>query len=79
MTLDEALEASCALEASEVNVIFERLLKQVGKAQTELFAEALEGACSHPESVPRRIAALRDQLGSEAPVFGLAPGVGSPQ
>jgi hypothetical protein len=65
MSLDQALRVTGVLEASEVNTIFGRLLKQVGKAETELFAEQLQGAQSHPESVPRRIKELRDRLGPE--------------
>lgn len=65
MSLEQALKVTNKLEASEVNVIFGRLLKQVGKAETELFAEQLKGAQSHPESVPRRIAELKERLGPE--------------
>jgi hypothetical protein len=63
MSLDEAFQTTNDLEASEVNVIFGRLLKQVGKTETELFAEQLQGAQSHPESVPRRIKVLKARLG----------------
>jgi hypothetical protein len=65
MSLEEAFKTTVELEASEVNVIFGRLLKQVGKAETELFAAQLEGAKSHPESVPRRIKELKARLGPE--------------
>lgn len=65
MSLERALAVTGTLEASEVNTIFGRLLKQVGKAQTELFAEELSGAKSHPESVPRRIKELKERLGPE--------------
>jgi rubrerythrin len=65
MSLEQALATTGRLEASEVNTIFGRLLKQVGKAETELFAEELRGAKSHPESVPRRIKELRERLGPE--------------
>jgi hypothetical protein len=65
MSLEEALRITLELEASEVNIIFGRLLKQVDKAQTRLFAEHLEGAQSHPESVPRRILELKARLGPE--------------
>jgi hypothetical protein len=64
MSLEEAFKVTNELEASEVNVIFGRLLKQVGKAETELFAEQLQGAQSHPESVPRRIKELKARLGT---------------
>jgi rubrerythrin len=63
MSLTEALKVTNELEASEVNVIFGRLLKQVGRAETELFAEQLKGAQSHPESVPRRVKELKERLG----------------
>jgi hypothetical protein len=65
MTLEQALRVTNVLEAGEVNVIFGRLLKQVGKPQTEIFAEQLKGIQSHPESVPRRIKELRERLGPE--------------
>lgn len=63
MSLEKAFKVTNELEASEVNVIFGRLLNQVGRAQTELFAEQLKGAKSHPESVPRRIKELKARLG----------------
>ncbi|MEA3276887.1 MAG: hypothetical protein U9Q81_16725 [Pseudomonadota bacterium] len=63
MSLEEALKVTDALEASEVNVIFGRLLKQIGKPETELFANKLKGAQSHTVSVPRRIKELRAKLG----------------
>jgi hypothetical protein len=70
MSLEQALETAGRLEASEVNTIFGRLLRQVDKAQTQLFAEQLKGAQSHPESVPRRIKELKERLGAA----GLAAG-----
>jgi rubrerythrin len=66
MSLAEAFRTTAELEAGEVNVIFGRLLKQVSRAETELFAEQLKGAQSHPESVPRRIKELKARLGPEA-------------
>lgn len=66
MSLEEAFKVTNELEAGEVNVIFGRLLKQVGRAETELFAAELEGAKSHPESVPRRIKELKARLGPDA-------------
>jgi rubrerythrin len=65
MSLAEAFKVTAELEAGEVNIIFGRLLKQVGRAETELFAEQLKGAQSHPESVPRRIKELKARLGPE--------------
>lgn len=61
MTLEEALRTTAELERGEVNVIFGRLLKQVDRAELGLFAAQLDGANSHSESVPRRIAALRQR------------------
>jgi hypothetical protein len=65
MTLEEAFKVTNELEAGEVNIIFGRLLQQVGRAETELFAEQLKGAQSHPQSVPRRISELKKRLGPE--------------
>jgi rubrerythrin len=62
MSLDEALTLTDELERGEVNVIFGKLLKQVGKPETELFAKRLEGAQNHSESVPRRIRELKESM-----------------
>lgn len=61
MTLAQALDTTADLERGEVNIIFGRLLGQVQRDQMALFAEHLGGAQGHSESVPRRIAALRQQ------------------
>jgi rubrerythrin len=61
MDLDEALRATAELEGGEVNVIFGRLLAQVDEAQLSLFAEQLEASQNHSESVPRRIAELKQR------------------
>jgi len=66
MTLDEALETSEALERSEVNVIFDRLLEQVVRPEVALLQAAMRDAENHAVSVPRRIAALREQLSKQA-------------
>lgn len=50
MSLEEAFKVTNELEAGEVDVIFGRLLTLVGRAETELFAEQLKGAQSHPAS-----------------------------
>jgi hypothetical protein len=63
LSLDAALELTAELEGGEVNVIFERLLRQVDAAQLVLCAERLAGALSHSESVPRRMKTLRAQRG----------------
>jgi hypothetical protein len=65
MSLEVAFRVTHELEASEVNIIFGRLLKQVAKEQTELFADQIKGAQSHPESVPRRIKELKARLGPD--------------
>lgn len=59
MSLEEALATADELERGEVNVIFGRLLKQVGKPELDLFGERLKGAENHSESVPRRIRELK--------------------
>jgi hypothetical protein len=61
MDLDEALRTTAELEAGENRVVFGRLLSQIDEAQLALFAEPLEAAQSHCESVPRRIAELRER------------------
>ncbi len=66
MTLDEALTITGELERGEVNVIFGRLLEQVDRSQLTLFAEHLAGAQGHGESVPRRIAELKQQREARA-------------
>lgn len=70
MDLDEALTASAELEMGEVNVIFERLLAQVDAAQLALFADQLEAAQHHSESVPRRINALKQRNAASQRVAG---------
>lgn len=67
MTLEQALQVAGELEAGEVNVIFARLLKQASGAESELFAEQIRGAQSHPQSVPRRIKELKERLGAQRP------------
>lgn len=66
MTLQEALQASEDLERSEVNAIFGRLLKQVEAPGVDLLRRMLDKVEDHAESVPRRIAGLRRQLGVAA-------------
>lgn len=66
LSLDQALNLALDLESGEVNVIFGRLLGQVDAEQLRLFAAQLEGAQSHAESVPRRIAELRARRGTQA-------------
>lgn len=64
MTLDEALSASVALEAGEVNMVFGRLLKQVVEPEVGLLRQVMRNAETHQHSVPRRVEALRKQLGA---------------
>ena len=62
MTLDEALWASEALEAGEVNLIFGKLLDQVEEPEVGLLRQMMRHAEGHNVSVPRRIGLLRAQL-----------------
>ena len=62
LSLDEALELTDSLEASEVNVIFDRLLAQVSSPKTDFFIDQLARAEGHATVVPRRIQALRERL-----------------
>jgi hypothetical protein len=62
LSLEEALEEVVAIEKSEVNAIFERLLKQAEAEPIRLFEGRLHEVEGHAESVPRRVEALRWQL-----------------
>lgn len=62
MTLEEALEASKALERSEINVIFGKLFDQVAEPEVLPLREAMRQAENHAATVPKRIAMLREQL-----------------
>jgi hypothetical protein len=62
LSLDEALDLTERLESSEVNVIFDRLLKQAKNPKNELFVSQLAKAEGHAAAVPKRIKALRAQL-----------------
>ncbi len=63
LSLDEALDATVAIEQGEANIIFDRLLKQVDSDATRLFEGRLHEVEGHAESVPKRVAALRQRLG----------------
>ncbi|ROR32898.1 hypothetical protein [Inmirania thermothiophila] len=63
MTLEEALAAAEALERGEANVIFGRLLEQVGAPQAAFLRARLAEVEDHTEYVPRRIAELRRGIG----------------
>ncbi len=65
ISLEEALATTVALEQSEVNSIFDRLLKQVDAGEVRLFQGRLSEVEGHAESVPRRVVALRQRLGLE--------------
>ncbi len=58
-SLEQALDTTNELELGEVNIIFGKLLGQVGQEQSTLFMEHLKKAEGHSKSVPRRIQALR--------------------
>jgi len=66
MTLEEAFETSVALEQSEVNVIFGKLLDQVAEPEVALLRDMMHHAEDHAVSVPRRIGTLRAQLARRA-------------
>ena len=62
LSLDEALELTDKLEASEVNVIFDKLLAQARNPESEFFIAQLAKAEGHAHAVPKRIKALREEL-----------------
>ncbi|HKJ75811.1 MAG TPA: hypothetical protein VKA64_01255 [Gammaproteobacteria bacterium] len=66
LTLNEALAVTEALEQTEINTIFDRLLRQADSAESRLFEEQLQATADHATEVPRRIAALREQLADAA-------------
>lgn len=63
LSLEAALALAEELEAGEINTIFGRLLRQVENEDVQLFAAQLHAVEDHRVSVPRRIAALRNELG----------------
>ena len=62
MSLDEALDLTAELEASEVNVIFDKLLEQTRNPKSDFFISQLAKAEGHASAVPKRIQALREKL-----------------
>lgn len=62
LTLDEALAVTEALERTEINTIFDRLLRQADSTEARLFEAELQATADHATEVPRRIAALRKRL-----------------
>ena len=66
LTLDEALAVTEALEQTEINTIFDRLLRQADTTESRLFEEELQATADHATEVPRRIAELRERLSQPA-------------
>jgi hypothetical protein len=62
LSLDEALDLTEKLEASEVNTIFDKLLKQTRNPKSDFFISQLAKVEGHAAAVPKRIKALREQL-----------------
>jgi rubrerythrin len=62
VSLDEALTLTEQLETSEINVIFDRLLRQAANPQSSFFIAQLTKAEGHASAVPKRIKALRETL-----------------
>lgn len=67
LTLEEALRLTEEIEAGEVNIIFDKLLKQTEEAESRLFQEEMRLLEGHATAVPQKIAELRRTLaGSES-------------
>lgn len=66
LTLHEALAVTEALEQTEINTIFDRLLRQADTRESRLFEAELQATADHATEVPRRIAALRERLAEAA-------------
>jgi hypothetical protein len=62
LSLDEALDLTEKLEASEINIIFDKLLKQAQNPQNRFFSSQLAKVEGHASAVPKRIKALRGEL-----------------
>jgi rubrerythrin len=62
LSLDQALHLTVELERSEINSIFDMLLRQAAGKATEPFAAVLQDVGDHATSVPSRIAQLRQRL-----------------
>lgn len=62
LSLDEALDLTEKLEASEVNTIFDKLLKQTRNPKSDFFISQLAKVEGHAAAVPKRIKALREKL-----------------
>ncbi len=62
LSLDQALDLTEELEASEVNVIFDKLLEQTRNPKSDFFISQLAKVEGHAAAVPKRIKALREKL-----------------
>jgi len=62
LSLSEALQLTVELEKGEINIIFDKLLKQAEQEEPCLFREEMEKAVSHSTSVPIRIEKLRKEV-----------------
>ncbi len=65
VTLDEALRITEELEQGEVNVIFDKMLKQNPDDESHFFETQMQAVEGHSESVPRRIRMLRHSGGMQ--------------
>lgn len=66
LSLDQALALTERLERSEINTIFDRLLKQADQSQSRLFEDQMQQLEGHSTSVPRRIQSLRQGAAAQA-------------
>ncbi len=66
LTLDEALTITEELEKSEINAIFDKLLKQAEGAESLLFLEQLKQVEGHGAAIPRKIKELKGTLAQKA-------------
>ncbi len=63
LDLEEALRITEDLEKGEVNVIFDKMLRQNPDVESHFFEAQMGAVEKHSESVPRRINALRELHG----------------
>lgn len=66
LSLEEALDLTVELERSEINTIFDRLLKQTDQTESRLFETQMAATEDHAEVVPQRVEQLRRQLYQQA-------------
>ena len=64
LSLDEALNITEELEKSEINAIFDKLLRQVDGEESLLFLEQLKQVEGHGAAIPRKIRELKGMLTS---------------